>query len=972
MDALFEVLRSSTDNGSRKQAAAQLRELQARDPEAFLRHTYDGIASAQMAPELRFFHCTLVLAFLGESWHNGVAKEAQERFLGLYVRLLLAGPHGSLLLARKLSQIVAVMARRRSRKAQLGALPPAVQHVVTSYVVELQQATAAAAASRITHALLYLHVFLKEMQGSRVGNVFEGVCQACVAPLSGVFAQLPSDASMLEAYDMCLYLFKCSLRTFGRAIFDPAFSHFLLTATWRLAAGLGQDGADTLQAEHRRRLLEYALKTHEATVVFFPGRLHELGTDFFVAAADASPATAAAAASAAPAPPDQSLFRLLSAVVSSPVDDVVSEKAVCRAQRLLTSLLSAEDGDAFIAHCLQRFTTAPYFAATLQHMVATYLADVTAAETLAEWARRPEEAAAELDVDMDDEASVMSCTEQLFLALTGSTGCAAASLATAWSMVNVLLQEGEPGPVTAALHAIGIGYYTMASEDATAYLGFLHERLLALLEPVALAKTSPFVARRVVWLVGMWCESVVDPADRRAVLAALEAVLQHAVATQSIVLVLVSLRSTENFISDNHFTLADLPPTLVVTVLHTIQELLARVQSPTTVKGLAGLVHVLIEKGAVQTQGDVLVQLFLPPVLGIIESYDAQAAQARERAAALAGVVSNDADDDEEADGSLGSLGMLLECLGSSLRHGDSDAVLWSLLPSVIVPCTSPTRAATAWVEDNAWELFLIMAQSSRTFFGPAAPDALSLALQHTTRDFAMLPLVFRVVYTLLLLRQSAAEEVVTPAQLEAWLTALRESPSAELCSAIGAVALAIARTSAGPLRAALCHHAVQALLLAPDVQAEQHTILLAVILAVSCATAASDGTGGAEQQLAAQVQAAVQSCGPSHTLSQLLEQVVLLLDVSPSALVSRALARLLGALCHTSVVPVGADDQAMVQRAVDGVTATVQGAASADGEAAEEARDGPEMLLELLGDEDVPESTPHFARLMGAFAVLL
>ncbi|KAG5501806.1 hypothetical protein JKF63_04075 [Porcisia hertigi] len=963
MDSLLDVLRCSTDNDARKQAAAQLRTLQEREPQAFLQHTYDGIASRQQKPELRFFLCTVVIAFVAESWHSAVPKEAQERFIRLYVHLLLEEADLSLLLARKMSSIVALMSRRSSRKAPLGALPSSIQCVVTSYVSELEKATAVQSYSRITYVLVYLHTFLKEMQGCRLGNVFEALCRACVAPLSGVFALLPSDTHMLEAYDLCLHLFKCSLRTFGRAVFDPSFCHFFLGVTWRLAGGLGRDAPDSPNGHRRQRLLEYALKIHEATVVFFPSRLQELSTSFFVIAdGEGAGTTCALSPAASSDAPRLSMFPLLSAVVNSPVGSVVSEKAVCRALRLFTALLSAEDGDTFIAHCLHQFTASAHFAPFLQHMVAAYLADATTPEALLEWSRHPEQVAAELDVDMDDEGSIMSCAEQLFLGFTGSTGCASASLSTAWNSVNQLLQEGDVGPVTAALHTIGIGYYTMASEDSSAYLDFLREKLLPLLNPATLAQTSPFVARRVVWLMGMWCESVTRTEDRHAVLSALEAVLHHAVSSQNVVLVLVALKSIENFISDSRFALSDVPATMVNTVLHTIQELLSGVQSPTTAKSLAGLVHVLIEKGALQTHGDVLVQLFLPPVLAIIKSFEVQTAKAVEQAAVGLDVDAGDMDNDKDGADSLSSLSMLLECLGSSLRHGESDAVIWSLLPCVIVPCTSPRNAVAAWAEDSAWELLLIMAQSSRTFLTPPASEALEMALQHTVRDFDMLPLVFRVVYTLLLLRQSGVEELISPTQLEAWVTMLRESPSAELCGAIAAVTYSVVRMSAGPLRALLCQHATQALVLSTDVQADQHTIPLAIALAL-CFAFANDGNE--QQRLAAHVHAAVQSCAPTASHSQLLEQLVLLLDVSPSVLASRALARLLEVLYRTSPVQLSGDDQAMVQRAMESV------AAVADDESADE-RTAPEMCLELLGDEGVSESSPHFARVMSAFTALL
>lgn len=1003
MDTLFEVLRTSTDNNARKAAAAQLRQLQSEQPEAFLQHTYDGISSPQLKSELRFFLCTLVLSFVDESWHNGVSPSSQERFLSLYVDLVVSQPFPSVLLARKVATIVAIMARRGSRKAQVGAgLPPLAQHVVTRYVAELTGVVQSQAYDRVCRLLLSVHVLLKEMQRSRVGRVFEVVCAAMVAPLSGVFALLPDATAMLAHYDVCLYLLKCSLRTFGRASFDPAFCRFLLSTAWRLAEGLGHHGANPMEAERRLRLLEYALKILEATAVYFPTHLHELGTTFFVAenentatAGAAGPAVSSslhtrAPVTAAPAVSPRCLFALLAAVVRSPVEVVVSEKAVCRSLRLFTALLSAEDGDAFIADALHRFITSADFAPFLQYVVAAFFADATTPETLAAWAAQPERAAAELDVDVDDETSPMSCAEQFFVAVTGSSGCAAAALAVAWAVVNHLLQEGDTAAITAALHAIGIGYYTMASEDNTSYLCFLRDRLLPLLQPDALAQASPFIVRRVVWLVGMWCESVRATNDRRAVMAALEAVLQHAVRTQSTLLVLVSLKSMESFVSDNQFATSDLTPTLVATVLQTVQMLLAAVHSATTVKELAGLVHVLSEKGAVQKHGESLVQLFTPPTQSIIQVYEAQTAKTTAESAS-AGIGSGD-DDDGNGDDFLGCLGLLLDCLGSSVRQCRDDQVIWSLFPSVVQPCTDLTCAATPWAEDNAWELLLTMTQSSHAFAAAGAVNALSVVLRHTHRDFGSLPLVFRVLYSLLLLRQDVVEGVVTDTDVDAWVAVVRESPSAELGGAATAVLTAVARMSGGPLRFALLRQAVHALLTSADVQAEQHTMPLALTMALSFASAHDTAE---QQQMLSEVYATAQgisvggtqaSHGSPANLSALLEQLVLLLDVSPSALVSRALVHLLQALCALVPHSLAAEDQAMIQRAVESVATTgVFGGSgnsgdggapydvkTGDGDAGVEIRWPQEMLLEWLGDEDVPATSPHISRVMDVFAVLL
>lgn len=943
MDALFEVLRSSTDNEARKAATAQLRHLQSEQPDAFLQHTYDGVASAELRPELRFFLTTLVLSFVEESWRAHVSPAQQEHFIARYTHLVTSQSLPSVLLTRKVATVVATMARMGSRKAQVGALPPLVHYVVVHYVAELERATQAVAYDRLSCLLLALHLFLKEMQTTRVGHVFEDVCRVVAGPLSGVFALLPDTAAMLTHADVCLYLLKCSLRTFGRGAFDPAFCHFLLGAAWRLAEGLGAaEGEGEAGSEQRQRLLEYALKILEATVVYFPARLSELGVTFFTAETEA-----AAPAATAPRP----LFGLLAAVVCSPMGTVVTEKAVCRALRLFTALLSAEDGDAFTAHCLATFAASPAFAPFLQHVVAAYLADTTTAEALAEWSRQPERVAAELDIDMDDETSPMGCAEQLFLAFTGSTGCAAPALAAAWAVVNQLLQSSDgSGPITAALHAIGVGYYTMTSEDNSAYLGFLRERLLPLLQPAALAQVSPFVARRVVWLVGMWCESVTDTHDRRSVLAALEAVLQHAAQTHNVVLVLVSLKATENFVSDNTFALSDMTATLVSTVLLTVEMLLKAVQSVGTIKELAGLVHVLTEKGAVQGHGEVLVQLFTGPTLALLHTFTA----------AKPVTDDGDGDEDDDAGDAVGSLGMLLDCLGSGVRQCGDDAVRWALLPSIVLPCITPTCAATPWAEDHAWELFLTLAQSSHAFQDAAQAQALPIALQHTCRDFAVLPIVFRVVYSLLVLRQAVVDDVVATADVEAWAAMLRDSPSAELCGAVTAVLTTVARMSTGVLRGALARLAVAALVASADVQADAHTLPLAVALAV-CLAAEDTAEGRRRLVCAALEETRV-------PLSLLLEQLVLLLDVAPSALVSGAVARLLETLRTTASSGLSAEDAAMVQRAVEGVAVVAAAAGEEDGES----RSPAEMLLEWFGDADVALTSPHVSRVMSTFALLL
>ncbi|CCW64099.1 unnamed protein product [Phytomonas sp. EM1] len=827
-------------------------------------------------------------------------------------------------------------------------------------------------------------MLLKEVQTKRIGRAFEILCSKMMDPLSTVFSRLSLD-SHLKCYDAYLYLLKCALRVFGCGVFEPRFYTYLLETTWGLCGGL--NSVEDADARSRRlRLLEYAMKILEKMVVFFPTKLNSLPFAFFVPPMSTVPHAS------------HSLFELVVVIIetrsSAPPSahhdlgeegEVVSEKLACRAARLLTMFLAAEDGDEFVSGCVKSLCESPLLPRLLRSLIVGFLADDTSAEALREWDVAAERVAGEMDVDMDDEASLTGCSEQLFLALTGSTNGGPASLRAAWLLVNRLLEGGE-GDVTAALHAIGIGYYTMAASATTGdhrdYLDFLHGRLLPMMQAASFGGSAPttslFILRRVVWLVGMWCESVPHPPHRRQVHAALETVLR---AYQgSPVMVLTALRAVENFVSDSNFSVEELTETSLETIFGSLQSLLPRLRSPDSVKAVAGLAHVLIEKGALRAHGDFVLDIFLPAVVQLLSACEAAPSKAGD--GLPAGGEGGSLDDGEEGGGGcrdMITLGALLECLQSSIKVCATEEAVWRPFSPVVVACSAPGRVATPWVEDGAWALLLEMGRGVGKAGGPATlqpllAEALRWSLHHTQREFSALPLVLRCVYTLLLGWGGSAEDFfageATPLQ---WLTTMWCTPIPELRSAYFCALTAIVRRGGDSLRRGVLLQALALMAASEDIQAEEAGVLAACLVYV-CLPVQDPGRAalspGEPRSVVSDIAEAV------NNQPQLLEKLVLLLDVSPNRLCSHCITFLLRQ-CLEMLPQMSPEDRNMVNLALESSQVTMDGslvafANQAEDNSAEYDRPSLELLLELLGDEAVDPSSPHLLRLSTFFADLL
>eukprot|EP00796_Vickermania_ingenoplastis_P009181 gene9181-6458_t len=930
MDAIIAALRAPGAKDTRDAATAQLESLQQEHPQLFLGYMWDHMSAAQLPPADRFFLCTILLAFVEDSWRSLEDLQLKTTTLQHFTQLALSegtsGDHVELRtnLCRKLGTIVACMAKN-GPKSNSNALPPHVEYVLSAYTEELHRLRTSAPlqAERLSHVLLLLHVFVKEMQTKRVGGLFEKVCRSAAAPLAGVMALAPFGAASSEPECLvALRALKCAYRIFGCGLFDAEFSNFILQESWKLAAHLVAGGP--LLQQHSR-LMDYAIKALQKVVVYFPTQLHLLTMEFFIPANSEVVGT----------PSDRSLLHFLHSVVMSGPGVALSEKAACRAMSILTLSLAAEEADAFVAQYLRQYACSPLLPGMMEAVIVRFLPDDCGDQAKQRWAEAPETGLEDLDMEYDNDASPVCCAEQLFLALTGSAPNADVCLPVTWGVVQRLLDTGSEADITAALHAIGIGYDTM--RDGSGYLGFLTGTLLPLIwkavgddDP----PTSDFVLRRVVWLIGMWCGSVPQLAQRAPVHTAFGALIRS---HRSPVIGLTVLRAVENFVSDESFTLGELPPDVLQCVLASVGHILPQLQSPTALKQLVGLLYVLMERGALPTGGDDVMRLLLPVAEGLT----------------AAGLHNGDNGAEDEEDGMhTALLTTLLECLATAADRSTGGDDIWVIQP-LVVACTDTGSALTPFVEDEAWELLLAVSRSASR----ASPEALAWALQHTSRDFAALPTVFQCAATLLLYHDTPAESVLSEDHISTWLRLYTETTQLELTNAIQSVFLAAMKRSEGPLRILLGQRSLQVLAdWDGDVQAAYQPLQLALVVSVALRDPAC------YESLVQQLRSLATPTSPG-----LVERVLLLVDVSAHQIYDVALRHVLRVLA--SATELHPQDVAAVQHVLaSGALATQNG--DVDGETAEERRAN--ALLDVNASSDMRVTSRHFARLCDAFDPLL
>ncbi|CBH12172.1 hypothetical protein, conserved [Trypanosoma brucei gambiense DAL972] len=964
MDVVLEVLRTSNNNDERKKADAQLRQMQESDPQAFLMLTWDGISSTAVDTTTRFFLASTVVQFVEQSWQHSVPKDLQVVMINRYLHLLLCSePLPSVTLARKVALLLGLMLKRCNARGEPGALPPPLEHagkMIGESVVHAVNNLSPTLIGLATQYLLVLHVVLKEMEGKRVGGVFPRLCASLVPVMSSVFVS-SATWDYVTCYMPLLYMMKCVLRVFGSGVFDAGFYPHLLDITWRLAHSVSVTGQPTERVERGQRLMEYAIKVQLKMLSVFPSKMDGLPPAFFISQGNGDME-------------DRSLLALLVAIIESPIGTVVTEKLVCRALLTFKALLTVEDSQPFVANCVIALANAPQLLSRVIDRITYFLADATGDAVLRAWDLSPEHHAAELERLIDDTEHVSSCAEELLLALTGSTHCSESSLRLTWEVANALLDRGGVEEVTAALHVIGICCYTMADGPYSAsFMNFLAAKLLPIITAAATSTVgdqiypSPFVLRRVVWVVGMWCESVKGSVARSEVHRALTSLLG---APTHVVLQLCALQAIGHFILDLNFSIEDVPAECVQGTLCAIQNLLPQLSAPATIEQLAGLVQGLIARKLLHVgSGELLLDMMLPAVYRAISG-----AQRTPDGEADHSGGNDDGDEESDDDVSLQGrcIGLLLECVHScvTIAAPELEERVWSLFRAIVLPCTEPGSRLSLWADEQAWELLLSMCCAARSWL-PETNDALLFCLDNMTREISSRHIVVRCVYSILLLCPEPAKHI-SVALVDHAMAELTQTCSSDVASAYFALLAVMLRRGEVTLRCHLLSLALHKFLSIKSVHSESFSEQLALLLAWGFLP-----YGDCENWEVILLDTVAKVLLHHPNANSFVEWIVLLFDVSPGPFVTEQLVRLLQhslSAQHTVLLQlIGEDDRVMARKAVEGTLlppSSMQERGADTDEVGELVRDPTEMLMELFGDTALIGASPHVIRLCRLFDV--
>ena len=707
---LLKLLQHSTVDDERKKATSELYRLQDLAPSVFgpvVTTLAIGSLSAHQPAEA-FFAASALLEFVERCWRawqdGGVVQPGSAKYsmiqqiLGTLSSAEANGVPWNV--ARKLAQALAMMLKLSvPKKLGKGEVPEPLLSVLGA-LFSIVQSSATFCEPQCHVALLSIHLVMKELQSKRVGKLLDSVtlhmAPTVLAWLKAAVNARVAAAQAQQQEQQAVGLFleltlKIALRVFGDGVFLSEAHYFILSSAYSLS----QVGAT--------RGVEYCVKIVAESIRVHQGRLGELGTAFFFGH-------------------EMSLFRIFELVVCQGGS---TEKVCCRLLNVLHALFTAEDSSPFIAQTLaQCFADRQTAQTILRTIVARFFPDETPSSG-GSWDSDPEASVADMDL-VDDDAVPTSCAEQFFLAMTSSTFCRETCVAAAWEVIRELLNQPDDRRITAALHAMGIGYSTLAEDDKSVYLNFLTTNLLPTIRG-EVPNVSIMVTRRVIWVVGMWCESVEDPQCRRQVHEALALVLQR---HPHPVILLTALRAFEHFVSDNHFTSAELPEGMTSIVVGTVQAVMPVLQNVHMIQEVAALCSVLVEKGAVVNGGETMLQVLEPTI---------QRYMAKIKGAAAGGAADDALGDADSA--MINTFGIVLDTAASAVKICSSASAIWSVLP-VVEACTDAAHAYAAWMEDHAWDLLYTM--TLHTPLGEPLVvgqqlQGLSWCVSNMTRDFESL-----------------------------------------------------------------------------------------------------------------------------------------------------------------------------------------------------------------------------------------
>jgi hypothetical protein len=553
--------------------------------------------------------------------------------------------------------------------------------------------------------LLVLHECLKE---SRRKAVDADAFAAAFAPLTPVafgwlaatYDAAAGDAADIEAFVLCS---KICLRLAAVYACDGPTVVECASLSNALAAGIvthGATGTRMKALERVSKIVTKAMENHPSEAPHVaPGFLASAFFPFVRSVAQHSGATAQSGA---------------------PLPGAMTAKLVVRVFTACGTLLECAACDPVIGGAVEAFFTGDVLRDVMTNVTKNCLHDEFI--DAAEWAAEPEQFVIEADVEADPD-DLAQCASALLLHLVDAGG--AAGVAAAWEVLLSLLDSPRQGDVVAALHGIGAGCYVLADGQVAAYDAFLHAKLLPVVTGAVAA--GPVLQRRVVWVIGQWCESVEAQPVRAEIHAALGDLL--AAPATDLVVRLTALRTIKHFAIDMHFAAEDmLTGDTVPKVLAAIGGVIPQLRNPAMVGEIAGLVFLVGEKtnGAL-VAADSIVALFTPVLLSLLAAlhdFDRQAV------AAVAAVC---------------------QALASAVVGCATPALAWDALVQPCLGAVSPDSEVACFVDDAAWSVLFALARAAtddmRGHAGVAA--TLDAVLPALDRDSECLPVVVRTVAAL-------------------------------------------------------------------------------------------------------------------------------------------------------------------------------------------------------------------------------
>lgn len=615
------------------------------------------------------------------------------------------------------------------------------------------------------------------------------------------------------------------------------------------------------------------------------------------------------------------------------IERFATPKVAGRAMKIFSRLLEFMDASDFVAQVMADFFgNEGDTRRMLTVLVQNYFGDDM--DRSDDWLASPEDFVIDHDVN-DDNDELDKCAEALFLSILEQGGDTVRDMG--WSVINEFLTGEHSGDykITAALRAIGVSYRILAETDAAKeqYRNFLHTTLLPLITNSSM-DVSEFVLRRVIWVIGMWCCNLPSIEDRVAVHNALSGVLNS---SGDAVIVMTTLRTLENFISDELFDPSQMSMAEATLMFNVIEKLVPGLETPGMIKEMANLVLSTFTKG-VRLPSEVK---FGQSILKMFRSTMVNFMHADEHA------------EDGEDQSNCAAFCAVLDAIAGGVHLFERSEDIWGL-HGVVAYCTNTENCVHTWTEGHAWDLLGAMCRATNDIPNAAIREsmleALRWSVETTERDFDGLPGCLRAISALSLLFLAnddlADDALAAVCGVSARLVSTVEGEPYDEAVALADVLCVRASAAAGQ---ALFGTLLQILREPDDVQSESRAAGAALLL---CRLLSSVDGPSAWSSL------------DDAAKSDVCERLGLTIDVTPSWYASRLIVATLSRIAASNGLP-ARDDVEYVRQCVasDNATAAERDEQIARGELDAE---GPfEMYLAAIKDDTKPEQwTAHHRRL--------